>query len=138
MKNPSIDPFALVTSMHQKFEIPMEKTPGFLDPMTMEFRLNFLEEELEEIRNANFDEDLEELADGLIDLVIVALGTAAMMGMDFNAMFMEVHKANMNKVRVNDASESKRGHNFDLRKPEGWQPPNLRPFLGLEDDDDAK
>jgi len=73
--------------------------------------------------------DLEEIADGLIDLIIVALGTAAMMGLPLDDMFQEVHEANMRKVRVEHAGESKRGHGFDLKKPVDWKGPNLRKFL---------
>jgi predicted HAD superfamily Cof-like phosphohydrolase len=125
----SLDQFEMVAGMHEHFGIPLQQTPGFLDPDTMRFRLEFLEEELDEIMIANFEENLEELADGLVDLVIVALGTAAMMGLPFNDLFLEVHKANMNKVRVDHPSESKRGSGFDLKKPDGWQKPNLGKYL---------
>lgn len=121
--------FDLVKSMHEHFQIPMETTPGFLDEDTMQFRLDFLEEELNEIHEAWHNSDLEEIADGLIDLIIVALGTAAMMGLPFNEMFMEVHEANMRKVRVENADDSKRGHSFDLKKPIDWKGPDLRKFL---------
>jgi predicted HAD superfamily Cof-like phosphohydrolase len=121
--------FDLVKNMHEHFEIPMEVTPGFLDEETMDFRLNFLDEELNEIWDAWAKSDLEEIADGLIDLIIVALGTAAMMGLPFNDMFMEVHEANMRKVRVDHAGESKRGHGFDLKKPIDWKGPDLGKFL---------
>lgn len=121
--------FDLVKDMHVHFKIPMEATPGFLDEDTMEFRLNFLKEELKEINDAWEASDLEEIADGLIDLIIVALGTAAMMGLPFNEMFMEVHEANMRKVRVEHAGESKRGHGFDLKKTVDWKGPDLGKFL---------
>jgi predicted HAD superfamily Cof-like phosphohydrolase len=121
--------FDLVKSMHEHFEIPMEVTPGFLDEDTMRFRLDFLQEELNEIEDACAASDLEEIADGLIDLIIVALGTAAMMGLPFNEMFMEVHEANMRKVRVENADDSKRGHSFDLKKPVDWKGPDLRKYL---------
>lgn len=127
--DPLIDPFKLVRAMHEHFQIPLQQTPGLLDEDTMEFRLKFLVEELNEIFNAWENNDLEEIADGLIDLCIVALGTAAMMGLPFNAMFMEVHEANMRKVRVEHPEESKRGHGFDLKKPVDWKGPNLRKFL---------
>jgi predicted HAD superfamily Cof-like phosphohydrolase len=125
----SIDQFALVKAMHEKFNIPLQQTPGLLDEDTMDFRLKFLDEELNEIWSAWAQGDIEEIADGLIDLCIVALGTAAMMGLPFNDMFTEVHEANMRKVRVENPAESKRGHGFDLKKPAGWQGPNLRKFL---------
>lgn len=125
----AIDQFGLVKAMHEHFKIPMQQTPGLLDEETMDFRLKFLDEELNEIRDAWAVGDIEEIADGLIDLCIVALGTAAMMGLPFNDMFVEVHEANMRKVRVEHPSESKRGNGFDLKKPVDWKGPNLRKFL---------
>lgn len=125
----AIDQFGLVKAMHEHFNIPMQKTPGLLDEDTMQFRLKFLDEELNEIWSAWAKSDIEEIADGLIDLCIVALGTAAMMGLPFNEMFTEVHEANMRKVRVENPAESKRGHGFDLKKPADWQGPNLGKFL---------
>lgn len=124
-----IDQFKLVKGMHEHFGIPMQQTPGLLDEETMNFRLKFLAEELNETWEAWENADLESIADGLIDLCIVALGTAAMMGLPFNDMFVEVHEANMRKVRVEHPSESKRGHGFDLKKPVDWKGPNLRKFL---------
>lgn len=125
----SIDQFALVKAMHEHFGIPLQQTPGLLDEETMNFRLKFLAEELNETWEAWENADLESLADGLIDLCIVALGTAAMMGLPFNDMFVEVHEANMRKVRVEHPAESKRGHGFDLKKPVDWKGPDLRKFL---------
>jgi hypothetical protein len=37
-----------------------------------------------------------------------------------------VQKANMAKVRVAKAEDSKRGSTFDVRKPEGWVGPEAR------------
>lgn len=125
----SIDQFSKIVEMHEFFGIPLQTEPGFLDEGTMRFRLDFLTEELNETIYANEVADLEGVADGLVDLIIVALGTAAMMGLPFNEMFMEVHEANMRKVRVEHSGESKRGHGFDLKKPVDWQGPDLRKFL---------
>lgn len=126
---PWLDQFSHVVEMHEHFGIPLQREPGLLDEETMEFRLKFLQEELNETIDAYTEGDIENVADGLIDLCIVALGTAAMMGLPFNDMFLEVHKANMRKVRVEHAGESKRGHGFDLKKPADWQGPDLRKYL---------
>jgi predicted HAD superfamily Cof-like phosphohydrolase len=125
----TVDPFRLVKKMHEHFGIPLQKEPGLLDEETMDFRIRFLREELRELEDAYDVADIEEIADGLIDLCIVAMGTAAMMGLDFNNMFLEVNAANMRKVRVEHAGESKRGHGFDLKKPVDWKGPDLRKYL---------
>jgi predicted HAD superfamily Cof-like phosphohydrolase len=83
--------------------------------------------------------NLHEAFDGLLDMVYVILGTANLMGFsnqcpgDFQMKewsiwqegFARVQRANMLKVRVDRVEQSKRGTLFDVRKPEGWQPPNF-------------
>lgn len=93
------------------------------------FRLNFLEEELDELREGYEEENLEKVADALIDLIYVALGTAHLHHLPFDAMWQEVHNANMQKRRALIAGDSKRGSVFDVVKPEGWKPPNHKAIL---------
>jgi predicted HAD superfamily Cof-like phosphohydrolase len=70
------------------------------------------------------------MADALIDLVYVAMGTAHLLGLPWEALWNEVQIANMRKVRAAaDASDSKRGSAFDVVKPPGWQPPNIKRIL---------
>jgi len=64
-----------------------------------EFRLIFLEEELRELREAYTAEDLPGIADALVDLVYVALGTAHLHGFPFDELWAEVQRANMAKER---------------------------------------
>jgi predicted HAD superfamily Cof-like phosphohydrolase len=82
-------------------------------------------EELEEYYDAWNDSDMPGQLDALVDLVYVALGTAHMQGFDFNEAWRRVHDANMQKVRAQNADESKRGSALDVVKPEGWKPADL-------------
>ena len=91
----------------------------------MLFRTDFMQEELTEIEEAHNIGDIEAVFDGLLDLAYVVLGTAWMMNLDFEEGWNRVHHANMQKVRVKNASESKRGSSYDCKKPEGWTPPYL-------------
>jgi NTP pyrophosphatase (non-canonical NTP hydrolase) len=87
------------------------------------FRLDLLEEELQEVRQAIFAEDSEEVVDGLIDLTVVALGTLAAFHIDIQKAWDEVHRANMSKERgVKPGREHSGG--YDLIKPAGWYPPS--------------
>jgi predicted HAD superfamily Cof-like phosphohydrolase len=45
----------------------------------------------------------------------------------FDSAWYRVHAANMRKVRSNGTG--KRGSTFDVVKPEGWVPPNLKDLL---------
>lgn len=77
-----------------------------------------------------------EVLDGLIDLLYVLMGTAHLFGLlklhglgrvftKFEEAWYRVHMANMRKIRVARPAESKRGVGFDVKKPEGWQAPDL-------------
>ena len=109
-----------VKAFHEKFGFLVHETPGHLTKRKLRERVEFLEEELAEFKVACATQDLAEQGDALIDLVYVALGTAVMLGLPWEAMWAEVQRANMAKER----GVGKRGHQFDCVKPEGWMPPN--------------
>lgn len=114
-----------VHEFHEKFDIEQPLTPRQLPPDLAKFRLEFLKEELDEYERSLHDGDIEGQLDALVDLVVVALGTALISGFDFDAAWRRVHEANMAKVRAKaDGSDSKRGSGFDIVKPEGWTPPD--------------
>jgi predicted HAD superfamily Cof-like phosphohydrolase len=104
--------------MHTKFaEFDAEKKRKFL-----EFRANFLQEELNELKD-NMDNP-EEIVDALIDLCVVAIGTLDAFSIDSHKAWDEVLKANMNKkVGVKLGRPNPLGLP-DLMKPEGWTAPD--------------
>ncbi len=114
---------------HQKFEMPENSTPALLDKELMNFRVKFLQEELDETIDAFEDGNIFDVADGLIDLVYVAIGTAELMGLPWKELWNEVQKANMAKERAIKEEDSKRGSTFDVIKPEGWTPPDIATVL---------
>lgn len=137
---------------HKKFKFP---EPKKFDLEHVEMRLNFLLEELKEtgeaagyrlevlhtidgdktrfIKDKSLTVKPADFLDGLVDLLYVVLGTAAMTGLmrpyngakKFFLAFCDVHAANMKKVRVKSAKESLRKTIFDLKKPKGWKKPDL-------------
>lgn len=70
----------------------------------------------------------EELLDFFLDLAFVALGGAIAMGANVEGAWKEVVRANMDKV---DPATGKlmRDANGKVKKPNGWTPPNLKPYL---------
>jgi hypothetical protein len=92
-------------------------------------RVQMMIEELREFAEAVRDGDLEKQADSLVDLDYFLLGTAAMMGLPYDALFAEVHRANMGKVLCASAEESARLNKLDCKKPEGWRPPDIAGVL---------
>jgi len=122
-----------IKDFHTKFGLEnLDPEPKLLEDDLFNFRKDFLLEELDELVVAHMAGNLEGAADALVDLVYVALGTAYLMGIPFEACWQEVHWANMRKERAESAEDSKRGSEFDVVKPDGWEPPDLRPLLGLE------
>jgi predicted HAD superfamily Cof-like phosphohydrolase len=99
----------------------------------LEFRIKFLQEELNETKKALKEGDPEEIVDGLIDLCVVAIGTLDAFGVDRKEAWNEVHKANMKKkVGVKESRPNPLGLP-DLIKPEGWTAPSHKDNHGLLD-----
>lgn len=114
---------------HQKFGMPERQHPGLLEDDLMGFRVDFLQEELNEIIEGYGELDLAKVADGLVDLVYVALGTAELMGLPWEELWDEVQRANMEKQRALKPEDSQRLSTYDVVKPEGWRPPDIEGVL---------
>lgn len=129
-----------VAKFHEKFDLLRHTKPGRLTKRKLQERIEFMQEELNEFKAAaglNFvpaqvgtfggpeiwinkgPQDLVQQADALVDLVYVALGTAVMMGLPWQALWDDVQRANMAKVR----GATHRGHAVDVKKPKDWIPP---------------
>jgi len=90
----------------------------------LEFRLQFLNEELQETETAFANRDAEEIVDGLIDLCVVAIGTLDAFGVDANKAWNQVLQANLSK-EVGIKPERPNPLKLpDLIKPEGWVAPS--------------
>jgi hypothetical protein len=90
----------------------------------LEFRIDFLQEELDETSAALVNMDAEEIVDGLIDLCVVAIGTLDAYGVDPYKAWDEVLYANMRK---NVGKKSTRPNPLgvpDLVKPDDWEAPS--------------
>ena len=92
----------------------------------MQFRIDFLKEELTETTNAFEASDAEEIIDGLIDLCVVAIGTLDAFGVDAHKAWDAVHAANMSKEPGVKPSRPNPLGLPDLIKPEGWTAPSHR------------
>jgi hypothetical protein len=129
-----------IIDFHEKFDLKYSGDPRQLPVELVDFRQDFMQEELTEYGVSSAEcklellsekpnmgsiaEHLEGQLDALVDLVYVALGTAYLQGFDFNEAWRRVHEANMAKVRATDVSQSKRGSTQDVVKPKGWKAPS--------------
>jgi hypothetical protein len=94
----------------------------------LEFRIKFIEEELDELKNSINE---VETVDALIDIVVVALGTLDTFDIDIDKAWNEVFEANMNKeVGINPTRSNEDGLP-DLVKPKGWKEPDHSDNIGL-------
>jgi predicted HAD superfamily Cof-like phosphohydrolase len=117
--------FCDVLRMHRKFGFCNHLVPGLATRRLLQERAACMMEELQEFQDAAMVQDLVKQADALVDLVYFAIGTAVILGLPFQQLWDEVHRANMSKER----GATKRGHAVDLMKPEGWTPPNIEEIL---------
>jgi predicted HAD superfamily Cof-like phosphohydrolase len=94
----------------------------------LEFRIKFLQEELDEMRDAT---NAEDVVDALIDLCVVAIGTLDSFKIDSHVAWNNVLEANMNKKVGIKASRPNPLGLPDLIKPEGWTAPSHEGNHGL-------
>lgn len=166
---------SLISMMHDKFDFSAPKKPQILEKDFLQMRLNFLLEELTELSEAcgfsvigdeitgeahissSFSPAVnsEQILDAIIDLQVVLLGTAHLMGFFnqspaitapgviddqvyqnpnpnytiFEEAFNRVWIANMRKEACQSADESKRGFKLDLKKPAGWKAPQFSDLI---------
>lgn len=118
-----------IAQMHEKFGVN-EKVNEFDNEKLKEFarfRINFLEEELNELKTAKSAEDV---VDALVDLCVVAIGTLDSFGVDAYKAWNRVHSANMKKeVGVKESRPNPLGLP-DLVKPKGWRAPSHKNNVG--------
>lgn len=143
-----------VGDFHEKFGLPNNpRRPQHPTRELLEFRLNFLLEELQEIvesAGAHFQAEVDfggnlvglkvrlpgdepwnhaGVFDGLIDLNYVSHGMAHILGYPWTEGWDAVQRANMTKERATRADQSERGGTWDVIKPEGWTPPDIKQIL---------
>lgn len=94
----------------------------------LQFRIDFLQEELDELK-ANVDNP-EEIVDALIDLCVVAIGTMDAFNIDAHKAWKEVFRANMEKEVGVKATRPNPLGLPDLIKPKDWVGPSHKGNYG--------
>ena len=90
--------------------------------------LTLIEEEADELGEAIKNHDQVETLDALIDILVVTIGAMHSMGADAEGAWKEVMATNFNKIDRQSGRVRKR-EDGKVLKPQGWQPPNLAPFV---------
>lgn len=161
-----------VGEFHEKFDLPRMDYTASSRPISdsvRDFRLKFMIEELQEVA-AGYGIELSvtmeplpgssynraQVADGLVDLVYVTLGTAHLHNFPWDSLWAEVHRANMTKERCGlhhffvssthsddlchykmdgkychrpRRQHSLRGNSNDVIKPLEWTAPDIEGIL---------
>jgi predicted HAD superfamily Cof-like phosphohydrolase len=119
-----------IAEMHQKFGVNSVVQSFDNDKLKkfLEFRLNFLQEELDEAKGATTGDDV---VDAMIDLCVVALGTLDAFGVDSQLAWNRVHEKNMEKSPGIKPGRPNPLGLPDLIKPAGWTAPTHADNVGL-------
>jgi len=89
----------------------------------LQFRANFIQEELDELFTAIDNHEPDEVVDAFIDIIVIALGSLDAFDVNIKKAWKRVHHANMQKeIGVKDTRPNPLGLP-DLVKPKGWQAP---------------
>ena len=119
-----------IAEMHTKFGVnPVLRTLDDEKLRTwLQFRIDFLQEELDEMVDAK---EAEDVVDALIDLCVVAIGTLNGLDVDAYEAWNRVHEKNMQKnAGVNPTRPNPLGLP-DLIKPADWTAPTHADNVGL-------
>lgn len=124
-----------VQAFHTAIAAPYPVRPEVPSALLLKLRLTLLREEMQEVE-AEFQTlsddldtatpaELAPLAHELADLLYVTYGALGALGVDADAVFAEVHRANLSKTHGPRREDGKQ------LKPEGWQKADvLRVMLG--------
>ena len=112
-----------VKAFATKMGFTVGSRPRHLTLRKLDERQNLLDEEVSELSTAISQQNLAEIADALVDIVYVAIGTAVALGLPWEQLWDDVHRANMAKR----AGITSRGP--DALKPSGWKGPQTMEIL---------
>lgn len=126
----SVNWMADIAGMHMKFGVREATANMDADKLKQyfDFRVRFLQEELDELKSAT---NADDAVDALIDLCVVAIGTLDAYGVNSMEAWNRVLDANMAKEIGVKASRPNPLGLQDLIKPDGWEAPFHFDNVGL-------
>lgn len=112
----------------EKFMVACDQTVTGFNQAQFDLYVNLIREEVKELEEAIAEGNRKEMLDALEDIMVVTAGAMHSMGADGEGGWNEVMRTNFAKVDPVTGKVRKR-EDGKVLKPEGWQPPNLEPFL---------
>ncbi|QMU77101.1 hypothetical protein GXW83_16685 [Streptacidiphilus sp. PB12-B1b] len=116
-----------VRSFHRAFGLDCRSEPAEIASEAARHRMELMREEVDELAEAVEEGRLDHFAHELADVVYIAYGTAAVHGIDLDAVIAEVHRANMSKLGP-DGRPSLRADGKVL-KGDSYTPPDVAAVL---------
>lgn len=112
----------------ERFMLACDQTVGEINPEQYNLYLDLMEEEWKELKSALLMEDRVEQLDALLDFIVVTAGAIHSAGFDGKGGWNEVMRTNFAKIDPTTGKVRKR-EDGKVLKPEGWQAPDLTPFV---------
>lgn len=117
-------PEQMVREFHRKYgHLVSNLTTTSIPENVKALRKKLIKEEFEELMMGLSEDNLIEIADGIADLVYVAVGTAITYGIPFDRIFKEVHSSNLTKT----VAIAEPGQKYGTKTPKGpdYIPPHI-------------
>ena len=115
--------FERIAQFHAAVDGEKALEPRVPTKKVLEFRKTLLREEytemLAELNTVRGGDDITGAVHELVDLLYVTYGTLLEFGVDADAVFSEVHNANMRKLTGPKRADGKQ------LKPQGWRPADV-------------
>lgn len=112
----------------EKFMRACDQITDHDDSDQFDLYLRLIQEETGELQTAVNNRDKVEQLDALIDILVVTIGAIHSMGADAEGAWKEVMRTNFAKID-RDTGRVRKREDGKVLKPQGWQPPQLQPFL---------
>ena len=117
----------------ERFMQACDQTTDRHNMQQFEMYIKLIMEEVTELGAALAAADDVEVVDALTDILVVTIGALHSMGADGEGAWQEVMRTNFAKIDWETGKVRKR-EDGKVLKPEGWQPPNLKPFVTRNND----
>jgi predicted HAD superfamily Cof-like phosphohydrolase len=112
----------------KKFMEACDQTTSGFNEGQFNLYTKLINEEVQELWEAVSKGDKVECLDALVDILVVTTGALHSLGADGDGAWSEVMRTNFVKVDP-DTGKVRKREDGKVLKPEGWQPPNLKPYV---------
>lgn len=118
--------FEDILQFHLYGEQAIGERPSVPDAQIVALRKRLIEEEVVKETLAAMDQnDLTAIADGIIDSIVVLIGTGIAYGLDLPTLWNEIHRSNMMKFKDGITKDA----GGKVLKPKDWKPPAVEKLL---------